>query len=445
MMSANKNSYLQLQSTVNPRLVNKAVRRAMRKTQFDPHDEIPAAQRMKSMQPSLYGPCTDITRAALGFERVGLRHINRDINSSDTFVKLRAIHSLLDQVRISENAMFLVSLNVTNKLIVLLTDQDPVVREKVCLILTILGNYYQARKRIMAEPDAIDNLMFLIMRDRKEIRYAAARCLTTLTRFEAETIIKSENIVENLVKMVKHEHEGIVLLHLESLTNLAEWNPELPLKANAFKVMLKLILYRDNRIIEAAMNCLMHLCKHEVGQKLADKYDLTHFLIPYLESNNLDIIISSLGLMAYTTVRTSAKWRVKEFIYTLSRRIVFLCITQDIPVLQLRAMQVLINMCDCSDIREFIKGNLETYIIDSIKVRTPEQWDGTTEPRKYGIEFSHDYRTRYIEGAETIKNDTGDYVDSVSVSNYLQRVRDTKEHLLKVINCKPYLENEVKK
>ncbi|CAH1643714.1 unnamed protein product [Spodoptera littoralis] len=438
MFSANKNSYLQLQTSVNPTLVNKAVRRAMRKTQFDPHDETPTAQRMTSMQPSLFGPCTDITRATLGFERLGLRHINRDINSEDNFIKLRAIHSLLDHVQISENAMFLVSLNTTNKLIDLLPDQDPIVREKVCLILTILGNYYQARARIMAKPIVINHLMFLFMRDRKEIRYAAARCLKTLARSEAETIIKNEKVVENLIKMIKHDHEGIVLIHLETLTHLAEWNPEKPLKANAFKVMLKLILYQEDRITEAAINCLVHLCKHVVGQKLADKYDLTRFLIPYVDSDNVNIIISALGLMAYTTVTTRAKWRAKEFIYSLSRRLVYLCIVHDIPALQLRAMQVLINMCDSPDVRGFMKGNLVKYIEEGIKIRTPEQWDGSTEPRKYGLDVSHNYRTRYIDGTETVKNDKGDYVDSVTVPNYLQRVRDTKEHLLKTMDLKPY-------
>lgn len=342
------------------------------------------------------------------------------------------------QVKMSENAMFLVSLNVTNKLIDLLPDKDPVVREKVCLILTMLGTYYQARARIMAKPIVIDHLMYLFMRDRKEIRYAAANCLQTLARSEAETIIRNDKLVENLIKMIKHEHEGIVLIHLETLAHLAEWNPEKPLKANAFKVMLKLILYAEDRITQAAMKCLTHLCKHPVGQKLADKYDLTRFLIPYIDSDNLHIIISTVGLMAYTTITTRAKWRVKEFIYYLSRRLIYLCIVHDIPVLQLQAMQVLINMCDCPDVREFMKVNLEKYIEVGIKIRTPEQWDGATEPRKYGLDVSHDYRTRYIDGVETVKNDTGDYVDSINVPNYLQRVRDTKEHLLKAMNLLPY-------
>lgn len=60
--------------------------------------DLPPAQRLESMQPSLYGPHVDISRARLGFGRVGLRLINRDLHSKDYLIQLQALHSVLDQV-----------------------------------------------------------------------------------------------------------------------------------------------------------------------------------------------------------------------------------------------------------------------------------------------------------------------------------------------------------
>ncbi|KAJ8734523.1 hypothetical protein PYW08_013773 [Mythimna loreyi] len=432
-----KNSYLQLATSVDPKLINKAVRRAMRKTQFDPHDERPPAQRLTSMQPSLYAPWTDITRTRMGFERVGLRIINRDITSDDSFIKLQAIHSLLDQVQISENALFLVDLNVAYRLIDLLEDRDPIVKEKVCLILAHLSSYFQGRTRILAQPIVIDRLMFLFMRDRKEIRYAAAFCLKQLTRYGSECISKNEKIIENLLKVIKNDHVGIVLLHLESLKNLTDWEPTVALKTNAFQVMLELLQYEDTRIVQGAMDCMRQLCKHSIGKKLADKYDMTRFLVPYIYSEDEQVIISAVGLMMYTSNTTMSKWRLKEFQYQLSKRLVTLCVKKDIPVLQLRAMQVLVNMCEIPDCRLFIRRNLSKRI-KGIKIRQPEHWDGTTETKHYGFDFGHNYRTRFIRHFETIRVDLGDNNEALNVASYIERVKAIKERLIHKMYSEPY-------
>ncbi|KAJ8734300.1 hypothetical protein PYW07_014851 [Mythimna separata] len=431
-----KNSYLQLTTSVDPKLVNKAVRRAMRKTQIDPHDERPPAQRLTSMQPSLYAPWTDISRARMGFERVGLRTINRNICSEDSFIQLQAIHSLLDQVQISESALFLIDLNIVYRLIKLLEHRDPIVKEKVCLILAHLGNYFQGRTRILSDPIIIDHLMFLFMRDRKEIRYAAAYCLRQLTRYGCEMISKNEKIIENLLKVIKNDHVGIVVLHLESLKNLTDWDPVEALKANGFQVMLELIEFKDERVVQGAMECLRQLCKHSIGKKLADKYDMTRLLVSYLYCEDLNIVISTVGLLMYTTLTTKAKWRLKEFQYQLSKRLVWLCLKKDVPVLQLRAMQVLINMCEVPDCRNFIKETLDTRIRD-IKIRKADQWDGTTDTKHYGVDIGHLYRTRYVPGAETIKVCLGDNAEALNVESYRKRVVATKQRLIHKMNSEP--------
>lgn len=90
----------------------------------------------------------------------------------------------------------------------------------------------------MSRADIISNLMKLIMRDRKEIRYAASYTLRTLARDRCacEKIMENNDIIEDLLKMIKNDHTGIVVLHLKTLANLAEWDQIRPLKANAFQV-----------------------------------------------------------------------------------------------------------------------------------------------------------------------------------------------------------------
>uniref|UniRef100_A0A2A4JLS7 Uncharacterized protein n=1 Tax=Heliothis virescens TaxID=7102 RepID=A0A2A4JLS7_HELVI len=397
--------------------------------------ELPPAQRLESMQPSLYAPCVDITRGRMGFERLGLRILNKDITSEDNFVKLQAIHSLMDQVQMSENALFLINLNVIYKLIDLLTDPDPIVKEKVCLILSQLTHFYQGRKRIIARPVFIDRLTFLFMRERKEIRYAAALCLKNLAIYSAKDIIKNEKIVESLIKMIKNDHVGIVLLHIETLKKLAEWDPEKPLKANAFKVMLRLMTYCEVKIHHAAMECIRQLCKHSVGKKLADKYDLIQLLMIHMQSEDQQVIISALGLMEYSSVTSMSKWRGREFVYDLTTFLVVLCVTHDIPVLQIRAMQVVINLCDCPDIRTYVKNNLEMQIINGIKIRKPGQWDGTTDTDIYGLKTGNNYWTRY---EANVKNDHYDQGEIVNEHYYLERVKATKDRLIKILNYKSY-------
>ncbi|XP_053601157.1 uncharacterized protein LOC128669927 [Plodia interpunctella] len=438
MFCPHKNSYLQLVCAMNPRMINKAVDKAMERSEFDPHCETPAAQRMTSMQPSLYAPHVDITRAKLGFGRIGLKLLIRELHSEDYLVQLQAIHSVLDQVQISENALFLLKLHVVYRLIDLMDHKDPVIREKICLILTLLATYYQGRKQIMSRPVIIDNLLYIIVRDRKEIRYVAAATLRTLSRdrCSCELIMKNEKVIEDLLKVVKNEHSSIVLLHLQTLANLAAWDPTRQLKANAFQIMLSLFTDRDPKIVSAAMDCMTQLCKDDIGKILADEYDITFYLRPYLMSKNIEVIISAVNLMAYTTLTTRSKWRAKECM-RLPRRLVELCHTPNKPVLQLGAMQVLMNLCDIPDIRYNLRLNLDKNV-KSIKIRYHEDWDGTTETSSFGLETGHNYRTMSIEKVETIKNDYGDNALVINVHSYLRRLHELKARLIYAIHKKPY-------
>ncbi|XP_048006186.1 uncharacterized protein LOC125241655 [Leguminivora glycinivorella] len=243
MFCAEKNSYLQLVCAMDPRVINKVVDRAMGKKVIDSpcaneligpmqcmcakhlasKDPPPSAKfhplGLGPAQPSTYAPHIDITRSRLGFGRVGLRLLNRDLQSPDYLIQLQAIHTVLDQVQLSESAVYLINLNVVHRLTELLDSRDPVIREKVCIILTHLAGYYQGRQRISACPNLYFRLMWLCMRDKKEIRYAAAYTFRTLCRDRCacEEICKVDDLIENMLKIIKNEYTGIVLIHLKSM------------------------------------------------------------------------------------------------------------------------------------------------------------------------------------------------------------------------------------
>lgn len=333
--------------------------------------------------------------------------------------------------------MFLIHLHIPYRLIDLLGHRSPIVREKVCLILSHLSTYYQGRKGIMSRPIIVQSLMKIIMRDRKELRYAAAYTLKTLStdKFCVEIIVQCYRIIENLLKMVISDHKGIVILHLKTLQNLFEWDPVHPLKCNAFQVMLCLFAESEPRIVCGAMDCMAQLLKHPIGRELGDKNDLTFVLHPFLRSEHIEVIISAAALMQVTTLTTASKWRAKEFCPSLTKRLVNLCCRSNKPMLQLSCMQVLVNLCDCPDIRNHVKKHWEQSIID-MYIRSHEQWDGTSETADEGFQSGHYYRSRYVQQRESIKNDYE--LRAVNVHTYIQKLNDLKVKLIAAINWKSY-------
>ncbi|XP_068629209.1 uncharacterized protein [Battus philenor] len=428
MFCPHKNSFLQLVCAVNPRVINKAVDQAMQVQHFDPHTEIPPAQRLESMQPSLYAPHVDITRARLGFGRIGIRLIVRDLHSSDPYIKLQALHTVLDQLQISENAMHLINLHIAHRLVDLMLVRNPIVREKVCLILTVLASYQQGRAQILTRPLIITNLVWLTMRGRKEIRYASAYTLKTLSQHLCccEAMMAQEQIVDNLLKMIKNDHTGIVLLHLRTMSNLCDWDPVPALRANAFQVMLALFKNKDERIVAASMECMAQLCSHTIGKELADMNDITFVLRPFLLSTSIFIKISAAGLMQYTTLTTRSKWRAKEVCNDLTKVLVNLCHHTNSPILQLRCIQILINLCDCPDIRYHMKAHWEKKV-KRITICSLELWDGTDEIKFYGLDTGIKGRLFFDKNPEL-----------VNLQTYIKRVYEAKKQLIAAINWTPY-------
>lgn len=335
--------------------------------------------------------------------------------------------------------MFLINLHVVYRLINLMHHRSPIAREKVCMILTHLATYYQGRKRIMSRPVIIESLMKHIMRDRKEIRYAAAVTLRTLScdQTSIEGIVQTYHIFENLFKMVIHDHRGIVVLHLKTLQNLFEWEQDVALKANGFQVMLALFQEEDPRIVSGAMDCMAQLLKHPIGRDIADKNDLNFVLRPFLHSEYIEVIISAVSVMEVSTLTTPSKWRVKECCVSLTERLVDLCHSPNKPLLQLCCMQTLINMCDCPDIRYHMKMHWEEKVKD-IKIRSHEEWNGTSETTSYGLEIGHNFRSVCIENVETIQNHYGDNALVVNVHSYIRTLHELKERLIYAINWKSY-------
>lgn len=291
----------------------------------------------------------------------------------------------------------------------------------------------------MSRPEIIGYLLCLILRDRKEIRYAAAYTLRTLSREQCscEVIMKCPNIVENLLKVVVNDFIGIVILVLKTLENLIEWDPVPALKSNAFQVVLSLFHHKDPKITCAAMDCMTQLLNDDIGRELADINDITFVLRPFLLHEKIEVIISAAALMKASTLTTRSKWRAKECINDLAKILVKLCHCPNKPMLQLFCIQILINLCDCPDVRYHLKDHWEKRI-KAIKVRTHEEWDGTTETTSFGYEYGHHYRSLCIEKVETIKNEYGDSAQAVNVHSYQHSLRDYKHRLLKAINWKPY-------
>ncbi|XP_022824046.1 uncharacterized protein LOC111354737 [Spodoptera litura] len=447
MFNPHRNAFLQIECPLNPRLINKVVKRHMCKklTYLEGEDSIfgvvlRPAKRLESTQASLSAHFVDVTEARHGFGRLGLKNLIRDLSSASQLVIVQAVHTLLNQILIPEDALYLIENNVVIRLIQLLLDNDPIIREKVSILLTFVARYDTGRKKILSRPIVIDRIIELISYDRKEVRYAASLFLKTLTRDKCacEAIMKNERIVEILLKMIKDDYLEIVLHHMNSLKNLSEWDPVRPLKANAFQVMKQLLMfnhYDQIRVVRTAIDVMTQLCKHNVGKRLADKHDMTKLLFNYLLSPHIQVVVSTLGLLQYITTTTCSKWRAKQFAYDFIDRLITLAQSHTWPVLQLRALQVLTNLCECSDIRIAIKTYWDTVMTNKdIPIFPFEHFAGRTECSSYNLVCGYNYTTMCVEELNTVKQDYGPDAEVTDPYSYSGHIQHLKENLLKAMN-----------
>ncbi|XP_041974657.1 uncharacterized protein LOC121729960 [Aricia agestis] len=431
MLNPHKNSYLQLVSVISPRVINKAVDMAMKKENLTQYTD--GALPLESAQPSIFPGDADLTRSKLGYGRLGLTLLVRELHSPDHVEQMQAINTLFDQMQISEHAMFFINMNVVYRLTDLMSHPHPSIREKVCLVLNSIANYREGRQKIMLRPKIVENLLLMILKDKRELRYAAAVTLNTLSRDRCciEPLLKNENTIENLLRSVTYDHTIILETHLKTLESLIGWDQVAPLKFNAFQIMLELIKTDEPKIISGALDCMSQLCKHDVGRKLADEYDMTYTLLSYLKSEHSEVVISALGLMQYTTLTTRSKWRAKEFCGTITKELMTFAASRN-PILQLRSLQILINLCDIPDIRLHMRKHWVVNV-KNIRIPTPEEWNGTSQTDDPGLDTGHYYRTVFIDGAETIRNDS-DEKTLINVHSYLNQLCSLKKRLLEGIN-----------
>lgn len=291
----------------------------------------------------------------------------------------------------------------------------------------------------MKRPVIIDHFINIFWNDCKEIRYVAALCLKTLARDRCtcEKILKNDRIIETLLQVVRKDHTSTVVYMLNVLRKLMDYDQERPLKANAFQIMWHFMKYHDNRIIVAAMECMTQLCKHRVGKKLADQHDMLKEMRLYLLASDVEVMISAAGLLHYLTLTDMSKWRCKQFQWDMIQRLVTLAVASNLPSLQLRCIQVLINLCDCNDIREHIRFIWKEKI-QGIKVKTHESWNGYTEFSTFGYKTGFNNNSMSIEGVETIRTDYGEH-NLMTDTSFLRRIREAKMRLLKVIDTYPYI------
>ncbi|XP_035430015.2 uncharacterized protein LOC118262610 [Spodoptera frugiperda] len=452
MFNLTMNSYLQKECPVDPRVINKALRRAMQKKLHSEQDEdsnvaLPDAHKLESIQPSLSAPNVDVTVATLGFGRSGLDNLIRDLSSKYNLTKRRAIHTLLNQIVYPENLLYFVEKNVLYILTTMMTDKDPFIREKVVIIFTHLASTHICKKKILSSPVFIDNIINMIMHDCKEIRYAASLCLKTLTRDRCacEIIMKNDNIIVSLLKLIKHDYMDIILHHLNSLKYLSDWDPVKPLEAKAFEVLERLLMFNRNNVVQAAMDCLAVLCRHEIGKQLADSYDLNKLLLYYIHLQDVRVIRSALGLLQYTTMTVRSKWRVKEFSYKLVKRLVRLTYAQNQPLIQLRAMQVLMNLCDHPDMRMEVKQSWDMFAkaVHRVIICPEELFINTSEVTTFNEETGLNYETMSIEPVDIIRKEYGS-VQIGDPSSYIGRIHNVMRNLVKAMNATSYPTRELK-
>nr|CAH7722130.1 unnamed protein product [Callosobruchus chinensis] len=188
---------------------------------IDEHDLEPAFNRLTSQQPNIPVQNVDVTRRPLGFGRVAMPKLRRELHHKNEDTVIAAIESLCDLVHDPERGYEAINLRIVNRLMDLVAHENAAIREKTCKTLTVLAGLAAGKEAIVESPFLLENIAICVEDPYPEVRIHVAAMLEMIATFwRAADVLVDFGFVSILLANLLKELEDISKIHLETLASL---------------------------------------------------------------------------------------------------------------------------------------------------------------------------------------------------------------------------------
>lgn len=371
MFSINKNSYLHnYYKDINPCLINRCVQQAWDYLIIDEHDYDKPFNRLTSEQPCIPVQNVDVTRRPLGFGRIAMTKLRKELHNDDPVVVVAAIESICDLVHDSERAFEAINVKVIQRLESLIRHPDPVIRERTNRTFAIFARLAAGREVITSNTSILTKIIASIEDEYVEVRMQTAALLEMLARFwKAADILISHNCIHILLEHLLVENKEIVVFYLKTLQSLMYemYGKMQVLEGGGFEIFMVLLNDEQNlkhySQIAETLTCLALLTSTCQGEKMSRDFNLLNTVNKFLHCEDPDIHTNAAHVIMFCTVITKQKIEAAAIPF-LPKRLVALCKNSLNRSAQIYAIQALINICEHPEIRKIVRENYNKEIGD---------------------------------------------------------------------------------
>ncbi|XP_017778570.1 PREDICTED: radial spoke head 14 homolog [Nicrophorus vespilloides] len=368
MFPVHKHSYLQCVTKIDPRIINRTVDLARDNYTIDQFDTLPPFNRLCSEQPNIPVCSCDVTRRPVGFGRWGMKKLRRELHSTNRWTVMQAIHSIGDLVYDPERNFEAIRLRVPARFSDLVIDEDPAVRERVCMVLATISNLLDGKYSILKNHRMINNLARILNDEEPAVRMKVIVLIEKLSKvWMCADILVNNGFVEMIIERLDQyiEDDPCTPYYLRTMQWLMYCTGKYIAIERGFHKTLTTILYNDTNceVLAEALKCMAMLISTPRGKCFAIEGNLLIKLYNLLHDQRREIYSAAAGCMVFATIKTEAILKAIELPNLIERLLILARSHHDLTT-QIHCIQVITNLCGHGKVRKYV---LETY---SDKIRS---------------------------------------------------------------------------
>ncbi|KAL0273845.1 UNVERIFIED_CONTAM: hypothetical protein PYX00_006424 [Menopon gallinae] len=351
-----KHTYLQktLCQELNQKTVNRLMdaRRPVNVCAKNPFPDL------ENYEAHIYAPNVDATRSKRGFGRWAMPKLRRQIHHPDVQVVAQAVNTILDLVYDPQYAFQAIREGVVDRLSDMMLHEMDFIREKICMILYVLGSHEAGRRVMIRRYEIIKNLFLLTEDDAEGVRKSAQRVIEMVSRNLIGCV--GLNMADGLLLTLRliggsppATSDDILALNLRILEQLLEDDCKLlALKHGAMETLISKLEHPREEIVATALSCIAMLCTEREGRKKAIERELHKLLCKMLHSQSQLIQTKAAGAITFVTISSEVRGELSN--PCIIERLLQMMENFHCPEMQMMAAKTLTNLAEVITARKFL-------------------------------------------------------------------------------------------